>query len=253
MNERLTRILVAVSALTAWGFLAGVGCEQNAGQPPAPAELTAQPAAEPADTPVSNEQPSTEAAGEDAPVPEKTLEPITGAFGVTLGERFEPTMVAEVLGEEERRYMKADRSTGKATFFRIVPKTPDEHYTQYSATTNEGGLVYMIEGEFVPAEKGSTCEVAERLVGDLREKYGKPVGADMHGTAFAFRDTVQNPSREVKLSLNRCGFGHYRITYYDYSLLSDEDEPEATEEEVERVNAEAAAETAPAAAGTANE
>ena len=180
MNERLTRILVAVFALTAWSFLAATGCEQNAGQPAGP---TAQPAAEqapeaaavePADTSPSAEQTAAEGAGEDAPPPEKALEPVTGAFGLTLGERFAPVVVAEVLGEEERSYMKADRSTGKATLYRIVPKAPDEHYNQYSATTNEAGLVYTIEGEFVPAEKESKCDLAKSLVDELRAKYGAP-------------------------------------------------------------------------------
>ena len=45
---------------------------------------------------------------ENALPPDKTLEPINGAFGISLGEHFQPSMVAKVLSEQEQTYTGPD-------------------------------------------------------------------------------------------------------------------------------------------------
>lgn len=213
MNGRLTRILVALPALAAWSLLATVGCEQNTGQPSALAEPPA------ADAEASSGQAPAEAAGDGAKATPEDREHITGAFGLTLGERFLPAMVAEVLGEEPQSYMKADRSQGQGTRFNVVPTIPDEHYNAYAVATNEAGMIYMIEGEFTPAEKASRCERARTLVDELAAKYGATTAASIDGTTYSFSNNEKSPSRNVTLFNNRCTLGYYRIVYYDHSLL----------------------------------
>jgi len=78
-----------------------------------PAEgADSEPATEGTDSGAAVAEGTEKAAGaaDDAPAKEPEPEPVTGAFGIPLGERFEPCLVAKVVGEEPVTYRTPDKT-----------------------------------------------------------------------------------------------------------------------------------------------
>jgi hypothetical protein len=247
MNTRLSQVLAALSMLATLGAALGDAAnESGAGQsaqPPSAPELAApaqkaegrdQPAAEapaPEDQGTTGQtEPSAESAGEttgekasaaegpaapEKAAEEKEPEPVTGAFGIKLGERFEPCMVAKVLAEEEKTYRAANKTERKGTLYRVEPRLPNKLFTSYAVETTSDGMVYSIRAEFQAEDKASKCDVAKRLAEHLQEKYGKPRGKDSFGNWYAFRDMSLDHYRGIRLYANRCRRGIYSIHYSD--------------------------------------
>jgi hypothetical protein len=148
-------------------------------------------------------------------VPEKPPEPVTGAFGITLGAHFEPDLVEKVLSEEPKRYRIADKSERTGTLYRVEPKDPDPNFTAYTIETTEEGTIYRIDGEFVPSERASKCALTKEIAAALKEKYGKPRGKGNYAEWYNFRDLTAEGYRGIRLNAVRCRRGHYSITYED--------------------------------------
>ncbi len=79
---------------------------------------------------------------------DKAVEPITGAFGIPLGEQFETSMVAKVLSKQEQIYNGQAGAKLKGSLIRVEPNKPDERFQQYSIKTTNDGLIYAIEGDY---------------------------------------------------------------------------------------------------------
>lgn len=148
--------------------------------------------------------------------PEKSAQPVTGAFGMTLGERFDPAMVAKVISQEERVYTGREKAKFKGTRYQVEPKAASEDFEKYWVDTTDQGIIYAIQGEYLQAGKGKECKkVTKRLATGLEAKYGKPRGKGMHGEWYSFRDMSRKAYRGVRLYANRCGSGRYSIVYSD--------------------------------------
>lgn len=91
-------------------------------------------------------EPTTETEG--ALASKKAFEPISGAFGITLSERFQPSMVAKVLSEQEQTYTGPDDTKLKGTLYRVEPSKPDTRFQQYSLKTTDKGIIYAILGDY---------------------------------------------------------------------------------------------------------
>lgn len=142
-------------------------------------------------------------------------EPVTGAFGIPLGEPFDPCMVERVISEEETTYRGPDNTERTGTLYRVVPKTSNVHFTSYAVQTTNDGIIYAVHADYEPAETLNTCDVTRRLAGVLEEKYGKPRGKGAFGEWYSFRDRSVEHYRGIRLYANRCRRGIYSIVYSD--------------------------------------
>ncbi len=79
---------------------------------------------------------------------DKAVEPITGAFGIPLGEHFEASMVAKVLSKQEHSYKGQGTTKLKGQLLRIEPVKPDDRFQQYSLKTTDEGIIYAIQGDY---------------------------------------------------------------------------------------------------------
>jgi hypothetical protein len=185
------------------------------------------------------------------PAADKAVEPITGAFGIPLGEQFETSMVAKVLGRQEQVYNGQGGIKLTGELLRIEPSQPDGRFQQYSIKTTNDGLIYAIQGDYQykvepdeakPAEakqdeskpKGSgkgaskpgnrqpatamqkTCKAAVKtMAGELESRYGKPRGQGWDGLWFTFRQPSDTSNKGLKLYGHRCRTGMYSIVYTD--------------------------------------
>lgn len=154
------------------------------------------------------------------PPEEKPVEPITGAFGITLGARFEPSMVEKVLAEEPQGYRIADKSERQGMLYRVVPKVPDPKYSDYAIATTEDGTIYRIRGELSDTERRSQCAVTKEIAAALAEKHGKPRGKGGFGEWYAFRDGNALGYRGILVNAARCKRGGYSISYEDTTFTS---------------------------------
>ena len=181
-----------------------------------------------------------------APATDKAVEPITGAFGIPLGEQFDVSMVAKVLSKQEQIYSGQDGTKLKGQLLSIEPSKPDERFQQYSIKTTYDGLIYAIQGDYQyevksgeaktdeTKPKGSgkgagkpgnkqpataiqkTCKAAVKtMAGELEERYGKPRGQGWDGLWFTFRQPSDTSNRGLKLYGHRCRSGMYSIIYID--------------------------------------
>ncbi len=231
MSQRTTPFLFALS-IFAVPLLALASDDRN------PPEQTAEPTVEPgspsgaapikASAPVSTD-PSTatesaeadddstasESESESQPPTETKLRPVTGAFGIPLGEPFGPCMVARIISEEPHTYRKAKDVQASGIRYQVEPKVPNPLFNGYSVLVNESGIVYAIQGEHEPAQKASVCDVTKRLAGALEEIYGKPRGQGALGAWYSFRDPSSAEYRGVRLYAPRCRNGRYSIQYSD--------------------------------------
>jgi hypothetical protein len=185
---------------------------------------------------------------------DKAVEPITGAFGIPLGEQFETSMVAKVLSKQEQIYNGQGGAKLKGSLIRVEPGKPDERFQQYSLKTTDAGIIYAIQGDYQyevkpdgtkpaeskPAEtrpKGSgkgaskpgnrqpataiqkTCKAAVKtMAGELEDRYGKPRGQGWDGLWYTFRQPTDTSNKGLKLYGHRCRSGMYSIVYTDENV-----------------------------------
>lgn len=207
-------ILLAVSAMTA-----------AAEVPVSPAAPAAQP-------------PAAQAAGGQSPAPDllpqsavpdaEPTKPITGAFGLRLGERFDPEMVALVLAAEPHSYRRWDKTEQQGTRYRVEPYERSACFQTYEVLTNQDGIIYAIRGDHEDAEKQSACKTVTIIADELKAKYGRPRGqGSFNEIWFSFRDLAANPSRSLRLYGHRCKGGRYTILYSDEELERGKRPPKA--------------------------
>lgn len=185
----------------------------------APAEAKSPEPEVPASEGTPSEPVAVDAAPAQAQPPEKKpVEPITGAFGMTLGTRFEPSLVEKVLSEEPRSYRVADGSDRQGTLYRVEPKSPDPNFNTYSVATTEDGTIYNIDGGFSTDDRSSKCDVTKKIAAALTKKHGKPRGMGTIGEWYAYMDPTAEGYRGVRLYAVRCKRGIYSISYEDATL-----------------------------------
>ena len=110
-------------------------------------------------------------------VADKAHELINGAFGIPLGKRFEPSMVAKVLGEQEHSYKGQGGTKLKGKLLRIEPSKPDERFQQYSIKTTDAGIIYAIQGDYQYEVESDEAKADETKKEGTKPK-GKGKGAD---------------------------------------------------------------------------
>lgn len=164
--------------------------------------------------------------------PEKAFEPIIGAFGISLGKKFDHAMVTKVLGEETKSYKGADGKKLKGSEYKVEPTQPDERFQNYSVQTTHEGIIYTILGNYqfeIDMAKGKqagkvkmqrtvrkTCKNAVKaLAKELEAKHGKPRGQGYDGEWFSFRQESDTSNISLKLYANRCRTGLYSVIYTD--------------------------------------
>ena len=99
---------------------------------------------------------------------DKAVEPITGAFGIPLGEHFETSMVAKVLAKQERSYKAKGGTTLPGQLLRIVPTKPDDRFQQYSIKTTDEGIIYAIQGDYQYKAESDKAESNEAKSNEAR-------------------------------------------------------------------------------------
>ncbi|MBP8283481.1 MAG: hypothetical protein KAX51_13065 [Chromatiaceae bacterium] len=156
-------------------------------------------------------EPKEEAVPEGQPEPE----PVTGAFGIPLGEPFQPCLVAKVLAEEERAYRGVDQMEHKGTVYRVELRSPHPHFSTYTVETTEDGTIYRIRADYEAPDKATRCAVVKEIAAALEQRYGKPRGKGYQGEWYAFRDLTAEGYRGIRLNAVRCGRGIYSISYED--------------------------------------
>ena len=97
-------------------------------EPPSPAavsemsnEETAEISSEQTEATGESQSPAAESEMASEATTEKSPEPVTGAFGIPLGKRFEPCMVARVISQEEHNYQGLDKAKYQGTLYRVEP------------------------------------------------------------------------------------------------------------------------------------
>ena len=165
------------------------------------------------------------------PAAAKTAEPVAGAFGIPLGKRFAPRMVAKVISQEAHSYQGQDKAEHEGTLYRVEPGMPNGYFTHYAVKTNKDGVIYNIEADYQDTEKQNLCKQTEHLAQLLEAKYGKPRGKGMLGDWYAFRESVSGPYKGVRLYAPKCRIGRYSISYSDDNAK--EMGPEALSEPME--------------------
>jgi hypothetical protein len=155
------------------------------------------------------------AASDSKPAAEQALQPISGAFGIPLGERFDPCMVAKVLSQEEKTYRGPNKEERKGILYRVEPKVTNTLFNTYAVATTADGVIYLIRGDQEPKERKPACEVPNTLAAFLGAKYGKMREKGPAGQWYNFRDMSRRTYRGVRLHATRCGRGIYSIVYSD--------------------------------------
>jgi mRNA-degrading endonuclease RelE of RelBE toxin-antitoxin system len=185
--------------------------------------------------PASDESPATKTETEKAAAEAKPGEPITGAFGITLGKPFSPAMVARVLDRQEKSYRGPDGAERTGSLIRIEPSQPDKRFLNYSLKTSDKGIVYAIEAEYqMELERDrpnpdqakrsrkirKTCKTAvKNLAKELEDRHGKPRAAGLHDEWFAFRQFSESSNKGIDLYANQCRTGKYRVIYTDLTAI----------------------------------
>lgn len=181
--------------------------------------------------PASAQQaPAASAVAEKASTPDKPPEPISGAFGITLGEPFQPSMVAKVLGKEEQSYKGKDSQERKGSLLRIEPGNPDARFQSYALKTSDDGVIYAIQGNYqfeVETAKGKQAgkvkksrvirkrckDAVRKIASELETRYGKPRGKGWNGEWYTWRQFSDTSIKSLRLYANRCRTGAYSILY----------------------------------------
>ena len=219
MNREIGTFLLASWLIAVSGVAPALSAADTTGPQDAPVQATGHAAAPQAAVRAATlgvgEKGQDAAAPDDVPTPGKTPEPIAGAFGIPLGERFDPCMVAKVLSQEDKTYRGPDKEERKGILYRVEPKVTNTLLNTYAVATTAEGLIYSIRGDQEPAEPRPACEAPEALAAFLETKYGKPSETGPAGAWYSFSDRSRPASRVVRLHATRCGRGIYSIVYSD--------------------------------------
>lgn len=212
MNQQALPMLLVTAVAAA---LAGCGAAPTV-QPQAGAPAAAEIVALPVGAKDSGElaTPETGRAVARDRLPDKAPEPIAGAFGLALGDRFAPGLVAKVVSEQEYGYRDRDNVQRKGTVYKIEPKLPHEAFSSYLVATTAAGLIYSITGTYADPEKKSRCDLTQRLATELEQRHGKPREQGSPGD-WSFRDMSVEKYRGVRLYAPQCRSGRYSIIYSD--------------------------------------
>jgi hypothetical protein len=243
MNNTLTSMMAALLV-----FLSGPALSQPA------SEETVAPQQQQA-APAEQAPPAPPAETAKASPPEKAPEPITGAFGLELAERFEPSMVAKVLSQQEQGYRGPDGAELKGSLIQVEPSQPDPRFQRYSVKTTDKGIIYAIQAEYQfereqaeekqdkagqdqaskPASLRKTCKAALKdLASEMEARHGKPRGREMTGEWYAFRQLSETEDKSLRLYGNRCRSGIYSVVYTDQALLGIQAKPKKLPQEKEK-------------------
>lgn len=161
------------------------------------------------------------AAKESNQEPAQKPEPIAGAFGLKLGERFEPALVAKVLSKKEHAYRDPKNKVEvNGTLYKVEPTAPSDAYNQYLVATTPDGIIYSISGVYADSGNKPKCDVTKRLAAELEQKYGKPRGQGSFGNWYSFRDMTSEAYRGVRLNAPKCRSGRYSIVYSDDVVMT---------------------------------
>jgi hypothetical protein len=182
---------------------------------PSPGAATESGKPEPAEA-----KPAAASSPPPAKAPEKLPEPITGAFGLTLGDRFAPAMVTRVLNRKEHGYRDRNKLERKGTLHNVEPKVPHEAFSEYVVATTGTGIIYSVGATHADPDKKSKCDVTRRLADELAARHGKPRGMGSRGNWYAFRDMSVKEYRGVRLYATQCRSGRYSIVYTDDAMKS---------------------------------
>ena len=247
MNRELVAILIASLMIAASGVASGPSAADDTVKPDASVQAVGQaaesqvgvPAAVPSAGAATDDQALAEEEAEpeeDAPTAsgdtegkvlqdvatpdtkpaaEQALQPVTGAFGIPLGERFDPCMVAKVLSQEEKTYRGPNKEERKGVLYRVEPKVTNTRFNTYAVATTADGIIYLIRADQEPAERKPACEVPKALATFLGAKYGETRDKGPVGQWYNFRDLSHRTYRGVRLHATRCGRGIYSIVYSD--------------------------------------
>jgi hypothetical protein len=234
MNKTMTSVIT-----TLLFFLSG----------PVFAQAVGQESAEP-QQPVSEQAPAEPAGTEQASVPGKAPEPITGAFGITLGKLFKPSMVAKVIDKQPHKYRGPEGTQLTGSLIQVEPVQPDERFQRYAVMTTDKDIVYAIRAEYQfelkkakedkdKAKRSTkfrkTCKNAVKsLAKEMEARHGKPRGAGWDGEWFAFRQFTENTDKSLRLYGNRCRSGIYSVVYTDQALLGIQAKPPKKPEKEEQ-------------------
>lgn len=214
MNQQSARALVTVSMIAALGAAPPLSAADDTANKETPAQKAGQPATAPKQ--------------EAGRPPEHEAEPITGAFGLKLGGRFEPAMVARVISKKEHAYRDPKKKVEvKGTLYKVEPKAPSDAYNEYLVATTPDGIIYSISGVYADPRNESKCDVTQRLAADLERKHGKPRGQGSFGNWYAFRDMSSDSYRGVRLYAPKCRSGRYSIVYSDDGVMTPPEPPAA--------------------------
>ncbi len=163
---------------------------------------------------------------------EQATSPINGAFGISLGAKFDPKMVSKVIAETPQTYSGKDKVKLQGKLLQVEPVKPDERFQHYSLKTTADGLIFTIQAEYqyevekamgkkagkVKNEKSvrKTCKNAVKAMAkEFEESYGQPRGKGWDGEWFSFRQLSDNADKSLRLYANRCRTGLYSIQYTD--------------------------------------
>ena len=163
-----------------------------------------------------------------------TIVPFNGAFGILLGESFQPWMVAKIISQEDKKYKTRGENQTEytGTLYQVEPIIPNKLFNEYSLLTNKDGIVYSITGKQMPKEKVSACQLTKELAGMLEDKYGRPRGKGLLGDWYAFRLSKTGPYQGIRLYSQRCRNGRYSIVYTDEAAMMQEAAPKVEPEEM---------------------
>jgi len=146
-------------------------------------------------------------------------QPISSAFGITLGEHFNPDMVKKVLSKVQKTYKNKKGDELQGTMLHIIPFQPSDQFQQYVINTNPEGIIYSIEGKYQNKEMTSAaCKaIVKSMAEEIESVHGKPRGKDSFGQWYSFRQT-SDYSKSLRLYAHRCRTGMYSIIYTDENI-----------------------------------
>jgi hypothetical protein len=225
MNKTLTSMIAVLLVFLQQPSWAETGGAQSAEKPSATA----------AQGPASDPSATTEAKRET----EKAYEPIQGAFGITLGELFKPSLVAKVLDKQPQTYRWPEGVELEGSLIRVVPPQLDERFQRYAVKTTDKGAIYAIEAEYqfdLEQEKGDKAkqttqrrkackDAVKALTKEMAARYGKPRGMGWDAEWVAFRQFTENTDKSLRLYGNRCDSGIYKVIYTDQALIGIQAKP----------------------------
>lgn len=206
----MSKLALPARAALLLALLAWVACPLARAADPAQTAPTA--AAEPPVEPAP--EPPPPATDPSTPTGIATT-PITGAFGVRLGEPFDPAQVALVLEQQPQAYRGPEGAKLTGIRYRIEPQQPSPCFQDYWVDTAQDGRIYAIRAEHQDPGKASVCADAKAIAAELEAKYGKPRGKAAFGEWVAFRESLEPLTRHLTFYANRCRRGIYSIAYTD--------------------------------------